>query len=172
MPSKKEDPQKQKKGKNNTQTQISLAHQNELKKRTGIKEKAGLIFPVGRILTLMKKGRYADRISPQSAIGVATVLEYLTAELFELSGDICFNSERKMTSSIIKPRHITLAIRGDTEMSQALGTDVIIPMGGVVPFIHSEMEMKKKKAKTKAAFKDDEAEEADDEETDEELYKN
>ena len=45
------------------------------------KGKTGLIFPVGRIGSMLRRGRYAKRVSPSSAVYMAAVLEYLTAEL-------------------------------------------------------------------------------------------
>lgn len=128
--------------------------------------KANLLFPVARILKKMKKGRYADRISMNSAVGVAAVLEYLTAEIVEMSGDKCFDGSNRV-NNIIKPRHICLAVNEDEEMSNAIGKHVIIPMGGVIPFIHEELEKQSKRSKRNKkldSMKDDMAQESDDEE--------
>ena len=49
--------------------------------------RAGLQFPVARMHRLLKKGKYANRIGTGSAVYVAAVLEYLTAEILELAGN-------------------------------------------------------------------------------------
>ncbi|PWU96107.1 putative histone H2A [Trypanosoma cruzi] len=51
----------------------------------GRSAKAGLIFPVGRVGSLLRRGQYARRIGASGAVYMAAVLEYLTAELLELS---------------------------------------------------------------------------------------
>jgi histone H2A len=162
MPAKKEEIKKK------TQTQSSLPAQTYENERKSMHKKAGLLFPAARVLRLMREGRYADRISKKCAIGVAAVLEYLTAEILEMAGDNCFDGEHKKISANIKPRHICLAIKGDEEMNKAIGSDVIIPMGGVIPYIHKELDQKRSKNMRKSLehLKDDEAQ-ADSEESDE-----
>lgn len=88
-------------------------------------------MPVSRIERNLKKGRYANRISPGSAVYMAAVLEYLTAEMMEMAG----NAARDNKRGRIAPRHLMMAIRNDEEMSELL-KDVVIPEAGVVPFIH------------------------------------
>lgn len=48
-------------------------------------QKAGLIFPVGRIARHLKNGRYAKRIGAAAPIFMAAVLEYLTSEVLQLA---------------------------------------------------------------------------------------
>lgn len=92
---------------------------------------------------------------------LASVLEYLAAEVLELAGNAardnkksrivricvldltckcCFVSVRKCLSDGARclqiPRHIQLAIRNDEELSKLLG-NVVIAQGGVLPNIHS-----------------------------------
>lgn len=92
--------------------------------------KAGLQFPVGRILRLLKKGRYAERIGVGASVYTAAVLEYLVAEVLELAG----NAARDNKKARIIPRHIQLAIRNDEELSKLL-CGVTIAQGGVLPNI-------------------------------------
>ena len=93
--------------------------------------KAGLQFPVGRIHRLLRKGNYADRIGAGAPIYLASVLEYLTAEILELAG----NASRDNKKHRIVPRHILLAIRNDEELNSLL-KNVTISSGGVIPNIH------------------------------------
>ncbi|KAL4855219.1 Histone H2AX [Chlorella vulgaris] len=100
--------------------------------------KAGLQFPVGRIARYLKKGRYAERIGAGAPVYLAAVLEYLAAEVLELSG----NAARDNKKTRIIPRHIQLAVRNDEELSKLLA-GVTIAEGGVLPNIHSVLLPKK-----------------------------
>ena len=71
-------------------------------------------------------------------IFLAAVLEYLTAELLELGGDIAHDC--KMNT--IKPRHLMLTVRNDEEINKLL-SHVTISEGGVVPAIHPVLLPKK-----------------------------
>ena len=109
---------------------------------------AGLQFPVGRIARYLKKGRYATRVGAGAPVYLAAVLEYLCAEVLELSG----NAARDNKKNRIVPRHIQLAIRNDEELSKLLG-GVTIAAGGVLPNIHTIL---LPKAKSKGKKDDDE----------------
>ncbi|NXC43524.1 H2A1K protein, partial [Penelope pileata] len=100
--------------------------------------KAGLQFPVGRVYRLLRRGNYSDRVSPGSAIYLAAVLEYLTAEILELAG----NAARENKKARIVPRHIQLAVRNDEELSR-LFSCVTIAQGGVLPNVLPELVPKK-----------------------------
>jgi histone H2A len=56
--------------------------------------RAGLQFPVGRMHRLLRKGKYANRIGTGSAVYVAAVLEYLTAEILELAGNAARDNKK------------------------------------------------------------------------------
>ncbi|TVT97378.1 hypothetical protein EJB05_57377, partial [Eragrostis curvula] len=56
------------------------------KKAVSRSVKAGLTFPIGRIGRYLKKGRYAQRISVGAPVYLAAVLEYLAAEVLDVSG--------------------------------------------------------------------------------------
>ncbi|KAG5887220.1 hypothetical protein JTB14_010801 [Gonioctena quinquepunctata] len=94
--------------------------------------RAGLQLPVGRIHCFLRKGNYADRIGTGAPVYLAAVLEYLAAEVLELSG----NAARDNKKSRIIPRHLQLAIRNDTELNKLL-SGVIIAQGGVLPNIQA-----------------------------------
>jgi histone H2A len=59
-------------------------------------------------------------------------MEYLCAEVLELSGNACKDNKKKR----IIPRHICLAVRNDEELAK-LFEKVTIAAGGVLPNIHS-----------------------------------
>ena len=107
--------------------------------------KAGLTFPVGRLGTLLKKGRYAKRIGAGAPVYMAAILEYLVAELLELAG----NAARDNKKTRITPRHIQLAVKNDEELNKYLGR-ATIASGGVLPNIHTVL-LKKKNDKGAAS---------------------
>ncbi|GMH60329.1 hypothetical protein TrLO_g14214 [Triparma laevis f. longispina] len=100
--------------------------------------KAGLQFPVGRMRSYLRKGMYCKRVGMGAGVYVASVLEYLCAEVLELAG----NAARDNKKTRISPRHITLAIKNDEELNKLLG-GVTIASGGVLPNIHAVLLPKK-----------------------------
>ena len=116
--------------------------------KSGRSGKAGLIFPVGRIGGLLRRGRYARRVSASSGVYLAAVLEYLTAELLELSAKAV--AQQKNKSSRVTPRAITLAVRHDDDLGTLL-KDVTLARGGVIPNVHKALEKKKKGSKKSSA---------------------
>lgn len=107
--------------------------------------RAGIQFPVGRIHRFLRKGRYCDRVGAGAPVFLASVMEYLTAEVLELSG----NAARDNKKSRIIPRHIQLAVRNDEELNKMMG-GVTIASGGVLPNIQQVL-MPKKKVKGDAS---------------------
>lgn len=101
-------------------------------------QRAELVFPVGRIHRMLRKGRYADRLGSNAAVYMAGVLEYLVAEILELSGNTCVANKKKR----VIPRHIMMAVRGDAELSK-LFENVTISEGGVCPNIEAVLLPKK-----------------------------
>lgn len=78
-----------------------------VKQRTRKEIRSGLSFPVTRIRNALRKSRCCKSIGLGAAIYTTAVLEYLTAELTELSGNCSKENKRKR----IIPRDILLAIR-------------------------------------------------------------
>merc|ERR1712100_805378 len=71
--------------------------------------RAGLQFPVGRFHRHLRRGNFAGRIGAGAPVYLASVLEYLTAEILELAG----NAARDNKKARITPRHLQLAVRND-----------------------------------------------------------
>lgn len=112
--------------------------------KTSRSARAGVIFPVGRMLRYVKRGLPKYRIGVGAPVYMAAVLEYLTAEILELAG----NAARDNKKSRVTPRHILLAVANDEELHQLL-KGVTIAAGGVLPNIHTELLSKKRGAKAK-----------------------
>ena len=104
-------------------------------------KRAGLIFPVGRIAGQLRKGRYASRVSKSAATYLAGVLEYVVAEILELSAKAVLQRGK---GKRITPRALTLAVRHDADLGTLL-KDVTLSRGGVVPKVEKALEAKKKK---------------------------
>ena len=110
-------------------------------KQTSRSTKAGLHFPVGRIARFLRQGRYAQRVGTGAPVYLAAVLEYLTAEVLELSG----NYAKQLKKSRIVPRCIFMAVKEDPELDQLL-SDAIIANGGAREHIDEFLYKKKKGA--------------------------
>lgn len=105
---------------------------------------AELTFPVGRIFRFLKQGNYAQRVGAGAPVYMAAVMEYICAEVLELSGNAA-KDNKKMR---IAPRHIQLAVRSDEELDKFFG-NAIISAGGVLPNIHETLLPTKKGKKGK-----------------------
>ncbi|XP_078398975.1 histone H2A-like [Cetorhinus maximus] len=90
--------------------------------------RAGLQLPVSHIHQMLHKGHSAERVGAGAPVYLAAVLEYLTAEILELSGNMAQDNKK----TCIIPRHQQLAIRNDKELNKLLG-GVTIAQGGVLP---------------------------------------
>eukprot|EP00088_Acartia_fossae_P015735 TRINITY_DN18696_c0_g1_i1.p3 TRINITY_DN18696_c0_g1~~TRINITY_DN18696_c0_g1_i1.p3 ORF type:complete len:162 (-),score=43.58 TRINITY_DN18696_c0_g1_i1:94-579(-) len=107
------------------------------KKSAGGKQsKSGLIFPTGRVSSLLKKGRYSKRVSGSSGVYMAAVLEYLTAEMMDLA--VKAATQHKKDNRRITPRHITLAVRNDRDLN-ALLQNATFASGGVLPSMEKSL---------------------------------
>lgn len=88
---------------------------------------AGLQFPPTRVGHFMSD--HSGRTSVGSKIGLAAVLEYLSAELLELAGNVT----RDRSKTTITTRHLFLAINDDEELSKLVNNTLgyKIPLSGV-----------------------------------------
>ena len=80
-------------------------------------KKAGLVFPVGRVGSMLRKGRYAGRVSRSAAVFLAASLEFLVAETLDLA---CKSVLQRGKSKRITPRALTLAVRHDADLGELL----------------------------------------------------
>ena len=94
-------------------------------KQVSRSSRAGLHFPVGRIATMLKKGRYAERVGIGAPIFLAAVLEYLVAELLEVSVMVV----RENKKNRIIPRHIFLGLKEDEEFNKLFQHTTITTSG-------------------------------------------
>jgi histone H2A len=123
------------------------------KKRAGSKKsgsrsaKAGLLFPVGRVGSLLRRGQYARRVGESAAVYLAAVLEYLTAELLELTVKAATPADKKKKAATrLNPRTLTLAVRHDEDLG-ALLQNVTLSRGGVLPAVNKALQKQQKDAK-------------------------
>jgi len=121
-------------------------------KRISRSSRAGITFPVGRFQRLLRKGKYAERFSACAPVYLASVLEYLTADILDLASSIAQQDSKK--SNRITPRNLQLGIQNDSEMSKLL-TGVIISQGGVAPQVHPSLLPKNKRPGAKRPKKVD-----------------
>jgi len=126
-------PEKIKKSEVNSRGQMSrrLVFSTKPKARQSKTKKAGLVMSVARVLGRLKAGRYSRRVGVTGAVYLAATLEYLVAEVLELAG----NCARFFRKKRVSPRCIQLSLLHDKELDQ-LTRGVIVPQGGVRPYIH------------------------------------
>ena len=107
--------------------------------------RAGLQFPVARVLRQMKRGNYSKIVFTGAGVYMAAVIEYLAAEILELAGNAARDNKKKR----VIPRHLQLAIRNDEELNKLLH-GVTISQGGVLPNIQAVLLPKKSSEKVRA----------------------
>jgi histone H2A len=84
------------------------------------------LFPASRVQRYLKKAKIAERVSKKAGVYLAAVLEYLTCEMLEMSGQAAIDFRKKR----ISPNFIQMAIKNDPEMDKVL-SDVHICNSGV-----------------------------------------
>jgi len=106
-------------------------------------KRSGLVFPPSRGRNLIEHNAPKGiNISQLAGVYLAGVLEFLTADILELAGNVARDNRR----TIITPRHLHLAIRLDEEFNMLFGKTGIAG-SGVIPNIHAVLLQKKKPKK-------------------------
>ena len=104
-------------------------------------ERAGLLFPVGRVESMLKDGPFTKRVSGMAAVYLAAVLEYVAYELLLST----FEATKASKRSRISQRDLMLAVNGDAEMSQVFSG--VFAHAGVQPHIEAALLPAKKQKK-------------------------
>ena len=117
-----------------------------------LSEMSGLTFPVGRVGSALKKGRYAKRVSPTAAVFLTSVLQYCTGELLNVSAKAATSGKKAKNKKQhqIKPRHICVAVREDKDLGDLL-SNVTIAGGGVGGGVHDALKATDKKYRKKSS---------------------
>lgn len=95
-------------------------------------ERAGIIFPVGRIKRYLRNGTTGKRISSSAAVQMAATLEYLVGELFDITKEVIDHKNKQNgRNERIKPTYLHQAIHKDPELNQVFG-HVIFPSSSFI----------------------------------------
>ena len=108
------------------------------KKQSGA-ARAGLQFSVGRARRILK-AFHSGPIGRGAPVYLAAVIEYIVAEVMELSGNAARDNKRVRVTN----RHLELAVHNDEELHR-LFKHVTFASGGVIPHIHAVLLPKKSK---------------------------
>lgn len=101
--------------------------QSKMKKMKSKQGKAELIFPIPRCRRYLKKHTQNPKCDHKSAVFMAAVMEYLVAEVVELSGNVAHEHKRRT----LKPRDIMVACKNDEEINRLIGQNIIFGRAGV-----------------------------------------
>ena len=127
--------QAKEKTKENSKTKIpGIKKTNSYKKAkriTRISEKVGLLFPVSRIRRKYKEKFECNRYSDKAFVFLTSVLQYMCAEILEVSGDQAKNDGVKR----IMPRHLFKGIKLDNELKEFF-ENAIIPEAEFISKLH------------------------------------
>jgi histone H2A len=89
------------------------------RKRPTLSKQAGLTFPVKKVKRLLEKV-LNDRVQMTAAVYMTALLEYITAEVTELSGNACREQAARALPKVIRLRHLRAGIAGDDELDRMM----------------------------------------------------
>ncbi|KAH3760403.1 hypothetical protein Pelo_7776 [Pelomyxa schiedti] len=123
----------------NEEPAIPKLKKKSTRRVVGQSERAGLLFPVGRINTMLREGHYSKRTAPTSGVYLAAVLEFLVRKVLDVAGQ----SAKDMHKVRIVPRLLFLALFGDSQLSPLVRESCTISSGGVLPTATDPLEPNK-----------------------------
>ncbi|KAH6916174.1 histone-fold-containing protein [Coprinopsis sp. MPI-PUGE-AT-0042] len=116
-----------------------IHHVHRTQTRVSNTQKAGLVFSVPRTRRKLRGLHTSTRIEMKAAVFMASVMEYMLAELLETAGHRTKTRKRIRITN----RDIMLGIDDDSEMKRLLKS-IVIPYAGVVPWIDNKLLFPKK----------------------------
>jgi len=91
-------------------------HGNETVNENGLSSRAGLNFPVSRIHRLHSKRHRCRRVQTRASVYMAAVMEFLAAEILEMSGNVAReNGDQRIVS-----HDVQTAVSNDKEFTRLL----------------------------------------------------
>lgn len=115
---------------NKAVTRYTSTESGDRNNRVTRTQRAGLVFPPALVENILRDKMSYNRLGATAPVAMAGVLEYLAAEILELSG----NSARDNNRTRITPRDVMLGIRNDGELDRLFDG---VTNGGVLQNIHS-----------------------------------
>lgn len=106
-------------------------------------ERAGLVMSVARVERFLRAMMPHTNVAESAPVFAAAVLEYALSEVMELASNAARDAKRKR----ITPRHLSLVIQYDEELTRLFNENAFIARGGVMPDIHAELLPSKKQKK-------------------------
>ncbi|XP_057616571.1 histone H2A-Bbd type 1 [Chionomys nivalis] len=92
---------------------------NRQKSNTSRSARAQLNFSVSRIERFLREGNFSQRLSASAPVFLAGVLEYLTADVLDLSGkEAQANGKKRIT-----PEHVSWAIENNKHLRKIFKVD-------------------------------------------------
>ncbi|KAL6031253.1 hypothetical protein STEG23_037289 [Scotinomys teguina] len=84
------------------------------RRNTSCSTRAGLQFSVSRVARCLREGNYSKHLSSNAPVFLASVLEYLTSHILELSGKEAHLNGKKR----ISPRHVYQVVQHNEHLHQ------------------------------------------------------
>lgn len=103
----------------NATLQTGAMEENRQKSNISRSARAQLNFPVSRIERFLREGNFSQRLSASAPVFLAGVLEYLTADVLDLSGKEAQASGRKR----ITPEHVSWAVENNKHLRKIFKVD-------------------------------------------------
>lgn len=127
----------------------------------------GLDLPPQQVHRFLRRGRYTKSVNRSCGVFMAAAMQWLMGEIID---SMVLDAERSH-SKMLTPKHISGAIASDEELSQLLGSAVIVRGGVRLSYSESRGAMPTSKKSKPSAAKATDGDE-DDEEEDEEVEEN